>query len=242
MRYFSLMALASALALTAVQSSQAAVVTWSTPTQIAADTDVSTVGTLFSAVNINSGSDTTVNGVTFLGVASPPTSGSTSYDSGRITLESAAAVFNYNALGSTTGSATYDALFTAGHGGGGAGVLTFNSLSVGQEYQVQYWANDSRPFPVLHGRTVTLQDPDGGSLVTLLQNDSAATATNLGQYAIGSFVADGASQTIDLGGPTGYNAAAVQLRSITSGPEPSSLALLALGLGVVGIRSRKRRK
>ena len=239
MRLFRFIAILGAVAATTMaQQAGATLVTWDTPTQISngatADLDVSTAGTLHSAVNISSAAAAVVNGVTFaVGTG-------TSFDSGNVTLVMGGANFNFGGLGTSTGNTDYDALLGPTRASVDPGVLTFNNLTDGQEYQVQLWANDSRFIPTLYGRTTTVQDPDGGSLVTLLQNDGG-TSPNLGQYVIGTFTAGGTTQVINIDGSVGPNITAVQIR-VAAVPEPSSFGfgLVVLGLGMARARSRKR--
>ncbi len=218
--------------------SHAAVVTWNAPTQIdssaTSDMDVSTTGTLFSAVNFGDASTATVNGVGFVDGTG------TSFDGGNVSLSFVGAQFTFGALSpATSGNTDYDALLNVSRAAVTSGVLTFNNLTIGQDYQVQFWANDSRNISGVFGRTTTVQDGDGGSVVTLLQN-SSGIGSNLGQYALGDFTATATSQVLNLGGSAGPGITAVQLRSVTAVPEPSSLALIAIGLGFAGVRSRKR--
>src|SRR5882757_3082658 len=108
--------------------------------------------------------------------------------------------------------------------------LTWGGMTPGNTYLLQFWANDGRNSTTAE-RSETLT---GGA------NTSAALAYGFGssgpgQYVIGTFVADGTgTQTItmnafggnDIGPSAQINL--LQLRDITV-PEPSSLALLAMG-------------
>jgi hypothetical protein len=56
---------------------------------------------------------------------------------------------------------------------------------------------------------------------------------------MGTFVADSASETITVTGNQDSLLNLMQVRDISAVPEPTSLALLAIGGGLVFIRSRK---
>ena len=64
-------------------------------------------------------------------------------------------------------------------------------LTPGRQYLVQVWICDARA--EINGRTAA--SADSGTL-------SYKTATGMGQYVIGRFTADAASQTITLSPPT----------------------------------------
>ena len=204
------------------------------------DLQISTNGTLHSAANLGDASVTaTVNSQPFL----PYDLGNVaSYDTGKITLTGGNAA--YVGIGpQLTLNADYDALLNKSYNGP-TGTLSFNSLTIGVDYEIQLWANDSRAIGSLWGRTTTVTDSGaGGVTATLEQNNSVnLPGNNFGEYVIGSFTADAASKVIDLGGSAGWVLSAAQIRTIAAVPEPSSFGfgLLVLGLGMVRARSRKR--
>jgi hypothetical protein len=244
--------LAFVLVLAATVCLKAATVTWFGPQNITGDTDVKTDGTLFQAANFGTAAATTVNGVTFSGFTA--TSGVTSGTSGNLSL-SASGTSGIRSTTSTTISAapystlssSYQALLnqTMFSFSGSSGVpapnmsVTVNNLSIGQQYDVQFWVNDSRS-----GVTnIATRQTQVGS--TLLSVNTTGTTGGLGQWVLGTFVADSTSQSFDLVGvnsgtvgPVTY-ATAMQVRAV---PEPSSLAMLAGGaftlLVFIHLRSR----
>jgi hypothetical protein len=219
----------------------AATILWGLPTAISADTDVSTTGTLLSAHNIG-GPTVTINGVTFpataFGLISPffelPTSGEL-------------AGFD-NAVGSTQPpfsllSTSYQDLLDSGgatfdpNGAPAPINLLIKNLTVGQVYEFQWWVNDSRSAGA--GRTTTATS---GSSVTLNHNLLGIDG-GVGQFAVGSFLADATTQAVVFqGAGTGMDNGASQISGfqLRLVPEPAALALLALCLPLLS-RARTQR-
>ena len=217
-------------------TSQASVLTWGAPQNISGDTDVSTTGALVGAFNvgITGVANTTVNGVTFNGLDLT----GNNVTSGNFNLTIASSFAGNNSVGSANPpfsslSATYQSLL-----GSEAGdfttpmTLTMSGLSPGSSYQFQWWKNVSNGFEA-HTTTAT-----AGNTVGLLSNTSAGASGGIGQYAIGTFVADGSGvQTISFGGTLQDTINGFQLRVV---PEPTTLVLAALGLLSIGCCWRKR--
>lgn len=121
-------------------------------------------------------------------------------------------------------------------------------LTPGQPYAFQVWGNKSNTgddpsagMPFFPDQSITVT---GGSSSVQLEVNVNDLAGGTGQYAIGSFVADGTSQLFTVAA-TGSDAAeigllpfvnAFQLRVV---PEPSSLAALGAG-GLLVLRRRRR--
>jgi hypothetical protein len=104
--------------------------------------------------------------------------------------------------------------------------LTFSGLTVGQQYAIQYWVQDSRG-DVGPSRTLTLD-----SQATLDFNNGSG----VGQWAIGTFTADNTgSQTISIAANESVQVNMIQLRAI---PEPR--ASLLGGLGLLALLRRRR--
>jgi hypothetical protein len=118
--------------------------------------------------------------------------------------------------------------------GNGASFTTSigGALAVGAKYQLQVWFTDLRS--CCSARTMIYGDGLGNNV------GLSASQGGFGQYALGTFVADGSSQ--DLFMQTTWtngnvHLTAYQLRAI---PEPGSLALV--GLAVLGLGASRRRK
>jgi hypothetical protein len=110
-----------------------------------------------------------------------------------------------------------------------SGTLTFSGLTIGQEYAVQYWVQDSRTGQVnINDRNLTLA---GATPVILDYNNGSG----VGQWAIGTFTADSTSQTINITANSSVQVNMLQLRAI---PEPRA-ALLG-GLGLLALLRRRR--
>jgi hypothetical protein len=126
-----------------------------------------------------------------------------------------------------------------------SGTITFGNLTAGNTYLLQFWVSDPRG-GILATRIETLTSSTGGdSNVPTLAYEGPGSID--GQWVIGTFVAD-ASGTESLllaasntnsgdGGSAQVNL--LQLRDITSVPEPASIGLT--GLGVLGLLVRRRR-
>jgi hypothetical protein len=239
-----LLTLAGSLALTG--AAHAAAITWGSATNISADSDVSTAGTLVGAFNVGGGgvASTTVNTVLFTGFA---VSGNTS-SSGNFTLSSASGLQSNNSVGGG-GSAPYSNLSSPyqvlvsslmGNTSSSANfTLAMSGLTTGDTYQFEWWSNDSNGF----GANFTTAS--AGNSVTLNSATVAGTG-GLGQFAVGTFVADiSAAQQVTFtsgGGPTpqlllnGF-----QLRDLgATVPEPSTALFGVAMLGVCAAARRRR--
>ena len=197
-------------------------ITWQAPTTISGASDVSTLGTYFGSwAPQNGGANTTpVNGVTFQGFSDlPGLSPGATLDNG------------YNGFASPgTSDANYNALLQFARFSNESTPATFgwSGMTAGDTYLVQFWVNDGRNSTV-NARTETLT---GGA------NTSAALAygsgtSGPGQFIIGTFVADSTgSETLTLSPGAAIPSAQInlfQVRDLTVAPEPSTLALLAVG-------------
>lgn len=239
---------------------QAAVISWDTPGDIAGDGDVSTNGSLVGAYNFGGIADTTVNGVLFKGMAiGSPQVVSVSID-GLHTLAINPERAEHTLRNFTTGSAVsgtdysgltseYRTLLDSSAGSNFAdreNLLTLGGLILGQAYEFQAWFNDSGT----EGQFAYGLFIDGEELYPSTQMDSnnAFILGGTGQYVVGNFVADAATQEIvylrsEVGG--GING--FQLRAISPAvgvPEPGVLALMGLagfGMGLVRRRSKNTR-
>ncbi len=177
----------------------AAEITWTLET-VLSDTanrlEVITDGTLLTAVNEGSGTDSTVNGVTFQ-------------------ADAAGLGFPTNASGILDGSDAgiyNDLLDHLGYNySATGGVITLSGLTVGQHYLVQLFLADNRS--CCDGRIMIYGDNSGDT-----SNDHTAANALSQRYAItGVFIADSVSQDvmIEIQGAPGYgHLNAFQVRGI----------------------------
>ncbi len=210
----------------------AAAITWSQPVTLAGDADVSTNGGLLYAWN-DANAAATVNGVPFAPGNSLTSLGANVSLSGNYS-------WNTTAFGSATGnpwsglSPAYQTVLRGGAytSNNGTQTVTLNNLIPGHPYQVQIWVNDCRSLASNRTETVTTSR---GNTVTLDYNNTGADG-GVGQYTLGGFVADAASQVFTLAGvlPAGGNSAqlnALQVRD-QSVPNGTSLSTVTLNPAV----------
>ena len=243
---------AIAICLFGIPVAQAATIVWGSETDISGDPDVSTNGTLVGAFNLG-GSSTTVNGVAFEAfVIGPPQVGSQTEDSfytlSIVPERAEHTLTNFDTSSTlspfTTLSSGYQALLGTSAGSNFADrvtTLTLSGLMIGTTYQFQAWVNDSHvsgccSFGIFLDNSVNL-DPNterdaGGDVVE----------GGLGQYVIGTFVADATSQALDFErGEIGGGLNGFQLREVSpqAVPEPATIALI--GTALLGLAVRRRR-
>lgn len=206
--FLAFLAFLAALAAPAMAAS----ITWGTPATIAGDTDVSTTGTLLSAYSFYNGGGT-LNGVTFAN-GSGTTMGTYFQLS---TAGSTYSSFGTGAAGTPYGNLTSACqnLVKNGRYGVKNATVTLKNLTVGRQYAVQMWCNDSRApsgSPPA-GATVSLTS---GTNVANLRINTTNAAGGVGQYTIGTFVADSATQTFTVGSNWAADAYinAIQLRDL----------------------------
>jgi hypothetical protein len=230
--------------------SHAASITWGPATNISGDSDVTTAGSLVVAFNMGSTSPSnvspaTVNGVTFASFVTSTTPTMV----GNVTLTRPSGTFQSNtSFGSTLTpfsslSSSYQALLQSGDGSFGDMTLAIGGLTVGQTYLFQWWSNDSGLLGPTHANYTTNAKASGTSSIRgLNDNTSGATGTpgGLGQFAIGTFVADSATETIVFSGTADFPLInAFQVRAVPLPPAVwAGLGMLA-GLG--GMRWWRRR-
>lgn len=223
-------------------TAQAADITWQSVQNISGTSDVSTLGTLVGTwspyLQFTSGSSLTVNGVTFVGNDLSDFSTPSYFSS------------QYTGFGSPgTGDSNYNTLLSgAQYGANGDGTyFSFGGLNIGDTYEVQIWAEDTRNIGVRRWENFYADDigysGDGSGAVTY-----PADGSGNGQYVIGTFVASATSEQIDeetwasSGGQQSGQVNLFQLRDLSETPEPSTLALLAGSGGVLlGLRRRQSR-
>jgi glucuronoarabinoxylan endo-1,4-beta-xylanase len=215
----------------------AAAITWSAAADITSDSDVSTAGNLLYAEDWSAAS--TVNGIPFAYDSSSGGDASVAISfptpAGASTTAVAGGTSNpYNNL-STSYKRLVRGLVYGNTGAAGAatsGTITLQGLTVGTAYEVQVWINDSRSgasggtnsYPT---RVATLSSAGGNSvaLAHYVGGTSTSPAGGLGQYAIGTFIANATTQAIyetdtntTSGGTGGTELNAIQVRSfVTTG-------------------------
>jgi PEP-CTERM motif len=221
-------------------------ITWQTPLTISGTSDVSTSGTLVGTWGPGDDWGGTmrsdnypVNGVTFAAYGSGPF-GSWISTSG--TDDRYGSYANPN-----TADSNYNYLLqTAIYSYGEPMSLTWGGMTAGDTYQLEFWVNDGRN-SVTAERSETLTG--GANTSAALAFGTGPGGTGPGQYILGTFVADSTGQetlTLNPSGGADIGASAqinlLQLRDITPVPEPSTLAVLAMGTGAMlfGFRRKNR--
>ena len=201
----------------------AAVISWGAAQDTTATTDVLTAGALVSAHAEGSTSvSSTVNGVTFQKANS---------------LGSAAGGL---LAGATTGDTEFDRLLNNVSYGGGSGTTTIDlgAFTIGKTYYVQVFYTDQRS--ATNDRVMRYGSSTGGGTVDLDPDPNNLTSSPWGQFAIGTFTADGTDPDLTLT-PQGFGNSHISAWQVREVPEPSSISVLLLGLGGLGLLIRRRR-
>ena len=190
-----------------LSSLEAAPISWEVASDTTSPLDVLNEGELLEAFNGTNGNGVvTVNGVDFEASSSVlPNGAANGMLNGADTLD----------------SGLNDLLNNLSFGGGTSTTIEVGNgnLVVGQNYTIQLFLTDLRGS---NTRTIILGD-DLGSEVTV---DSRGAQGSFGQNALGSFVADGPSQTLSLEVGTGFgncHLTAYQIRSLDPVPVIESL-------------------
>ncbi|MDF7809242.1 Ig-like domain-containing protein [Pontiellaceae bacterium B12219] len=168
-------------------------ITWNAAEDITGDTDVSISGSSVWAYSFGAFGSYVINGVTFTGDATPNGNADVAINLGQA----------YTGYGNSSGtfgtlSTAYQGVLTSGaYDGGSSTAITLNDLKLGSEYELQFWINDSRNRSDMDSkpRSATIA---GTSNVVDYNTAGASTSDGLGQYIIGTFIADATTQTIEL--------------------------------------------
>lgn len=240
MKRFAYLSMSALLVGMIATVAQASTISWGAATTMVDETDVVTTGTDIShAYGISA---VTLNGVAF-------TTGWTKAELGSLSATCGQDVFTVdgvhinisapNTFLPSPATNQYDTLTGGAIYKDSKGTVTYTigGLTSGRDYLVQIWARDARYFS---GYTENCMVTVDGT-ITLDYNVTNA-ANGMGQYTVGTFRADGATQTFTLVGascPVQLNG--IQVRDVTV-PEPSTIALLATGLlGLIAYAWRKRK-
>jgi PEP-CTERM motif len=230
--------MAAALLPWGVERADAAAIVWGSPQTISGNTDVDTTGTLVGAFNMGGTGvpTTTVNGVTFTGIA---LSGTT-VTSGNFTFTQTGG-WNSNNITSanapfSTLSPSYQNLLSwiAGDFTNPA-TITIGGLTVGAKYEFEWWSNDSNGFQSLTTATAV-------NSVTLTTNTTGVNG-GVGQFDIGTFTADTSSEAVTFSSSLQDIMSGFELRQTAAAvPEPGSLLVLCSGLATMFTLCGRRRK
>lgn len=205
------------LNVTAVGAVTAGVITWGAATDVSSVSEVINYGLLIEAINgVTGTADHTVNTVPFTG------------SDGLLFTGNTAAV-NQLDSGGATGDTPYDTLLdTVDFGAdGNLGTLTVASglLTDGEDYLIQIWyCDDVRS---VGDRVMQFGDGQGNTV------DLDAKGGGQGQFATGTFTADGTSQSLsfDAVGMTKAHITAYQIREAGAVPAPDVPTNLAATVG-----------
>lgn len=224
--------LCASIACLITATANAANIIWQTPTTISGASDVNTTGTFFGSWapgndygSPNRSDDHPVNGVTFAAYGT----GTNFAFSGENT-----SMDRHNGFASpNTPDASYNYLLTVSMFNWNQTPLTvsWDNMTPGYTYLLQAWVNDGRTGANAFSSTFT-----GGINVSDPVNGGSGVVGTPGQFIIGTFVADAATQSFTMS--PGIMMNLVQVRTIAV-PEPSALGLLAIGvIGICGFRRK----
>lgn len=199
---------------------------WSSPTSLTGDSDISTLGTYFDAVNTSQSGYTTTaaNGVTFNALSF---SGGTATD-GYLTVSLDGGT--YAGDGFAGGSADYQTIVDTGSDAN-VGSVTIGSalhpLAIGTTYQVQVWSVWTH----------------GPYQATVVGSPDAVFPYAAAAYSLGSFTATATTETFGWTGGNGPGAYGfLNDISVRAVPEPSTSALLAGAALLLGAATWMRRR
>lgn len=200
MKSFDVRTLAVVLTGTSILMTSAAVaraesIAWDDAVTISGDTDVSTNG-MFKCAYAWSKLDRAVNGVSFSGSTSAAGAGTDVVFSPSLGRSSNAYTKSGNPW--NTLSAGYREILQ-GASYGTTFTVTLGNLIVGKEYAVQLWYHDARG-QYGSNQTEKLTTPGGNTVI--LDKNSTESDGGVGQYVIGTFVADATNKQFAVSSAT----------------------------------------
>lgn len=251
LRTLAVLCVLSAAFTTKADALEAAVsVTWGAAQRITGVNDVSTAGTLLYAYNLGDAnvSPAIINGVQFKPWATSNDGQPQESNIGSAILNvpttGSGYLVSYNTLGTSTGAfagltAAYQKMASSGTSATSSTPLTLHlkNLIAGDEYQIQWWLNNSS----LQTGTPTQTTASAVGTVTLTAGSSTGA---LGQYVIGVFTATGDSTTISFnGGGTSFMPMinGFQLRDLSIVPEPSTYVFATIATCTLGFLAYRRK-
>jgi hypothetical protein len=113
-----------------------------------------------------------------------------------------------------------------------APTVTINNLVAGDDYTVRFWVYDG----VDYAQNLTITSNG----VSSNPASEGSNAGDLGSYLTATFVADSSTQSFSFTNSDNYNPGINALEVLQSVPEPSTVALMAAGAGLIGLAAVRR--
>jgi hypothetical protein len=228
MRKILMTSLSAIAVCTLVSSAHAAVINFGPAQNFTGPADVQTAGSVVDKAYDFDAGNLTINGVNFTDFNAQSADTHTGLGGQNV---------GYGADGFV---GDYGTLLNAGdYQDGTVSSITLNGLTSGKTYQLEVWVNDGRV--CCGARTETLSGDTAVGTGSVAYDTSAVP----GQFDIGTFVATGTSQTLNLDefGPNSGNEQINGLLLTNPVPEPASIVALAGlgGMGLIGFALRRRR-
>lgn len=241
-RVFVAMTLLASVCGLAGQATQAATITWGTPTAIAtADATLTQTGTVLEAAYMGSAPvNVTLSNGEIITFQAASLNGSSSSAPVNVTGDTSAEV---GAFSGNTGNANFDTVLNCFDGGVTRRDITIKNLVAGRDYSVQLFALDNR------NSTTQAWTASYADTADYSGNNSAAFTMGESKYVIGAFTATASSEMVYERCHTYFSAVgatyaqfnAVVVRDITV-PEPGTIVLFCAGIiGLLAYAWRKRK-